>query len=213
MSAEARTPRRGLMLVISSPSGAGKTSLSRRLIERYPALELSISCTTRAPRPGEADGREYHFVSPETFEAMVRDDAFLEYAIVHENRYGTPRAPVMQALAEGRDVLFDIDWQGAMSIASGAPGDVARVFVLPPTMAELEKRLRGRAQDASDVIDRRLQRARDEIRMWGEYDYVVVNQDLDQAFGQLCHIYQAEQDRRGRNLWLGPFVQKLLEER
>ncbi len=200
------------MLVISSPSGAGKTSLSRRLIDRFPELSLSVSCTTRAPRPGETDGREYHFLSPERFEAMVRDQAFLEFALVHEHRYGTPREPVMQALAEGRDVLFDIDWQGAMSIASGAPGDVARVFILPPSMAELETRLHARAQDAGDVIERRLLRARDEIRMWGEYDYVLVNEDLDEAFEALAVIYRAERERRARNLWLGPFVQRLLDE-
>ena len=212
MSAETRQPRRGLMLVISSPSGAGKTSLSRQLIEQFPTLELSVSCTTRAPRPGEQDGREYHFTAPDRFEQMVREEAFLEHALVHEHNYGTPREPVMQALAQGRDVLFDIDWQGAMSIAAGAPGDVARVFVLPPSMAELERRLHARAQDAPDVIARRLARARDEIRMWGEYDYVIVNQELDRAFEQLVRIYQAERDRRGRNLWLGPFVQKLLDE-
>ncbi len=143
---------------------------------------------------------------------MVRDQAFLEFALVHEHRYGTPREPVMQALAEGRDVLFDIDWQGAMSIASGAPGDVARVFILPPSMAELETRLHARAQDAGDVIERRLLRARDEIRMWGEYDYVLVNEDLDEAFEALAVIYRAERERRARNLWLGPFVQRLLDE-
>src|SRR6516165_9670272 len=123
--------RRGLMLVVSSPSGAGKTTLTRRLIAAHPELSLSISCTTRDPRPGEQDGREYHFVSPDRFAAMARDEAFLEHALVHEHRYGTPRAPVEKALAEGRDVLFDIDWQGAMSIAANAPADVVRVFILP----------------------------------------------------------------------------------
>ncbi len=143
------------MLVISSPSGAGKTSLSRRLIAEFPDLSLSVSCTTRPPRPGEEDGREYHFVSPEQFQAMVRDQAFLEYALVHEHSYGTPREPVMRALAEGRDVLFDVDWQGATSIAAGAPGDVVRVFILPPSLAELKRRLHARAQDAHRVIERR----------------------------------------------------------
>ncbi len=204
--------RRGLMLVISSPSGAGKTSLSRRLIADHPELQLSVSCTTRSPRPGEKEGREYHFVTPDSFQAMVRDEAFLEYANVHEHRYGTPRAPVTRALEDGRDVLFDIDWQGAMSIAAGAPGDVARVFVLPPSMAELKRRLEGRAQDAPDVIARRLARAGEEIRMWGEYDYVLVNDDLERAYAGLVGIYQAERLRRSRNPWLHGFVQGLMDE-
>ena len=205
-------PRRGLMLVISSPSGAGKTSLSRRLIGDYPELSLSVSCTTRAPRPGEADGREYIFVTPERFEAMVHDQAFLEFAHVHEHRYGTLRAPVEQALADGRDILFDIDWQGAMSIAEGAPADVVRVFILPPSMAELKRRLHDRAQDPEDVIERRLGRAQGEIRMWPEYDYVIVNDDAGRAYGELVHIYRAERLKRGRNVWVGSFVQRLLDE-
>ncbi len=212
MADNAEEKRRGLMLVISSPSGAGKTSLSRRLTAEHPELQLSVSCTTRPARPGETDGREYHFITPDAFQAMVRDEAFLEYANVHEHRYGTPRAPVMQALDEGRDVLFDIDWQGAMSIASGAPGDVVRVFILPPSMAELKRRLDGRAQDAPDVIARRLARAGEEIRMWGEYDYVLVNDDLERAYGELVSIYQAERLRRSRNPWLHGFVQRLTDE-
>ena len=212
MAADAPHARRGLLLVISSPSGAGKTSLSRRLIADYPELSLSISCTTRAPRPGEEDGREYHFVTPEVFDELAREQAFLESAYVHEHRYGTPRPPVEQALQEGRDVLFDIDWQGAMSIAAGMPGDVVRVFVLPPSMAELRRRLHTRAQDAEDVIERRLGRAKDEIRMWAEYDYVLVNEDIDHAYAALVQIYQAERLKRGRSLWLAPFVQGLLDE-
>jgi len=212
MAADETHPRRGLLLVISSPSGAGKTSLSRRLIADYPELSLSISCTTRAPRPGEEDGREYHFVTPEAFDEMVRDQAFLEYAYVHEHRYGTPRGAVEQALANGQDVLFDIDWQGAMSIAAGLPGDVVRVFILPPSMAELRRRLHTRAQDAEDVIERRLGRAAGEIRMWAEYDYVLVNQDIDAAYAALVEIYRAERLKRGRNVWLAPFVEKLLDE-
>lgn len=204
--------RRGLMLVISSPSGAGKTTLSNRLRKAHPELTLSISCTTRKPRPGEQDGREYHFVTHEQFAEMVRDEAFLEYADVHENRYGTPRGPVMQALEEGQDVLFDIDWQGAMSIAAGAPNDVVRVFVLPPSMADLEKRLYARAQDAHDVIERRLGRSRDEIRYWLEYDYVLVNDDLERCYGDLEGIYRAERLKRSRNPWLKDVVQKLLDE-
>ena len=209
---DAERARRGLLLVISSPSGAGKTSLSRRLILEHPELSLSISCTTRAPRPGEKDGREYHFVTPDDFDRMVRDQAFLEYAHVHEHRYGTPREPVEAALQAGRDILFDIDWQGAMSIAAGMRDDVVRVFVLPPSMAELSRRLHARAQDAEDVIERRLGRAEDEIRMWAEYDYVLVNEDLDATYAELVRIYLAERLKRGRNLWLAPFVETLLGE-
>ena len=212
MADEPREPRRGLMLVISSPSGAGKTSLSRRLIEDFPELSLSVSCTTRAPRTGEVDGREYHFVTPGDFETMVREHQFLEHAEVHEHRYGTPRGPAMAALESGRDILFDIDWQGAMSIAAQAPGDVARVFILPPSMAELKSRLHGRAQDAADVIERRLGRAHGEIRMWGEYDYVLLNDDFERAYRELTHIYQSERLRRPRNLWLAPFVERLMAE-
>jgi guanylate kinase len=213
MSSERHGPRRGLMLVISSPSGAGKTSLSRRLVADHADLELSVSATTRAPRRGEADGREYHFVTPERFEAMVAADAFLEWAEVHENRYGSPKAPVMETLADGRDVLFDIDWQGAMAIAAAASGDVVRVFILPPTMADLARRLHARAQDADDVILRRLGRSYGEIAMWGEYDYVIVNDDFDLAYADLAHIYHAERLRRSRNPWLKPFVQRLLDEK
>jgi guanylate kinase len=212
MSNEPRRPRRGLMLVISSPSGAGKTSLSRRLVADHAELSLSISTTTRAPRPGELDGREYHFVTPDAFEAMVKADDFLEWADVHEHRYGSPKTPVREALEAGRDVLFDIDWQGAMAIAAAAAGDVVRVFILPPSMADLSRRLHARAQDAEDVIARRLQRAHGEIGMWGEYDYVIVNEDFDAAYADLAHIYHAERLRRPRNPWLKPFVDRLLDE-
>jgi guanylate kinase len=212
MSSERHGPRRGLMLVISSPSGAGKTSLSRRLVADHAELELSVSATTRAPRPGEEDGREYHFVTPERFAAMAAAGDFLEWASVHEHRYGSPKAPVMATLADGRDVLFDIDWQGAMAIAASANDDVVRVFILPPSMGELARRLHARAQDAEDVIQRRLGRAYGEIAMWGEYDYVIVNEDYDLAYADLAHIYHAERLRRARNPWLGPFVQGLLDE-
>lgn len=200
------------MLVISSPSGAGKTSLSRRLVADHADLDLSISCTTRPMRPGEADERDYYFIDREKFDAMVREQEFLEYAEVHEHRYGSPRKPVFQALDAGKDVLFDIDWQGAMSIAAGAPGDVVRVFILPPTMKELSRRLHARAQDAEDVIQRRLGRAAGEIRMWGEYDYVLVNEDYDAAYSELVHIYHAERLRRARNPWLKTHVEELLDE-
>ena len=213
MSNDRHRTRRGLMLVISSPSGAGKTSLSRRLVADHADLELSISATTRGPRPGEHDGREYHFVDRPRFDAMVAEDAFLEWAEVHEHRYGSPKAPVMAALDAGRDVLFDIDWQGAMSIAAAAPGDVVRVFILPPSMADLSRRLHARAQDAEDVIARRLGRAYGEIAMWKEYDYVILNDDFDHAYADLAHIYHAERLKRARNPWLKPFVTKLLDEK
>jgi guanylate kinase len=198
--------------VISSPSGAGKTSLSRRLVGDHPHLTLSVSATTRAPRPGERDGREYLFVSPEAFEAMIAEDAFLEWAEVHEHAYGSPRAPVLRHLEAGRDVLFDIDWQGAQAIAASAPEDTVRVFILPPSMDVLARRLHSRAQDAEDVIARRLGRARGEIAHWAEYDYVIVNDDFDRAYGELCAIYAAERLRRARNLWIAPLVSTLLGE-
>jgi guanylate kinase len=213
MSSERRAPRRGLLLAISSPSGAGKTSLSRRLVADHADLTLSISATTRAPRPGEQDGREYHFVSAERFQTMVKLNDFLEWAEVHEHRYGSPKAPVMAAIEAGKDVLFDIDWQGAMSVAASAPGDVVRVFILPPSMADLSRRLHARAQDAEDVIQRRLGRAYGEIAMWGEYDYVILNDDFDAAYAELAHIYHAERLKRARNPWLRGFVQGLLDER
>ena len=205
--------RRGLMLLISSPSGAGKTSLSRRLVVDHADLELSVSATTRAPRPGEEDGREYHFVDRARFDAMVGAGEFLEWAHVHEHRYGTPREPVMAALADGRDVLFDIDWQGAAIISREAPADVVRVFILPPSMAELSRRLHARAQDHEDVIQRRLGRAYDEIPHWTSYDYVIVNEDYDQAYADLAHIYHAERLRRTRNPWLTAVVDGLLDEK
>jgi guanylate kinase len=204
--------RRGLMLVISSPSGAGKTSLANRLRADYSDLDVSTSCTTRAPRRGEEDGREYHFIDRERFDRMVADQAFLEWAEVHEHRYGSPREPVMKALAAGRDVLFDIDWQGAEQVVAGAPGDVVSVFILPPSMAELKRRLHGRAQDEEAVIQRRLGRAWGEISQWRQYDYVIVNTDIDHAYEQLVHIYEAERLRPTRNPWVGPFVDGLKDE-
>jgi guanylate kinase len=205
--------RRGLMLVVSSPSGAGKTSLSRRLVADHPDLELSVSATTRAPRPGEENGREYHFVSRARFDALVAEDAFMEWAEVHEHRYGTLRAPVVDALGAQKDVLFDIDWQGAARIAAVASDKVVRIFILPPTMKDLGRRLHARAQDAEDVIQRRLGRAYGEIERWGEYDYVIVNEDFDKAYDELSHIYGAERLKRDRNPWLGSFVSGLLAEK
>jgi guanylate kinase len=204
--------RRGLLLLISSPSGAGKTSLSRRLVADHADLALSISATTRAPRPGEQDGREYHFVDRATFDDMVERRQFLEWAEVHEHRYGSPREPIMRSLAAGQDVLFDIDWQGAMSVADGAPGDAVCIFIMPPSMADLRRRLYARAQDDHDVIERRLGRAKGEIEMWGRYDYVIVNEDFDRAYADLAHIYHAERLKRARNTWLTSFVEGLMAE-
>ena len=212
MSNEHR-PRRGLLLAISSPSGAGKTSLSRRLLADHPELDLSVSYTTRGPRSRELEGREYHFVDRAHFMDLVNEGAFLEWAEVHDNCYGTPRQPVMDALQAGRDVLFDIDWQGARQIAAQvSPNDIARVFILPPSIADLRRRLYARGQDEADVIEYRLTRAKDEIAHWNEYDHVIVNEDFDQAYAELAHIYHAARATRLRNPWLNPLVEGLLAE-
>jgi guanylate kinase len=205
--------RRGLLLIVSSPSGAGKTSLSRRLVADHADLALSVSATTRPPRPGEEHGREYFFVTPEAFETMVAGDEFLEWAHVHGNRYGTPRGPVEAALEAGKDVLFDIDWQGAEQIAAKMPADAVRVFILPPSMHELARRLHARAQDSQKVIEGRLERAYGEIAQWRAYDYVIVNQDYDLAYADLAHIYHAERLKRDRQAWAEPFVEALLAEK
>ncbi|MBW3559283.1 MAG: guanylate kinase [Proteobacteria bacterium] len=208
----ARTPRRGLMLIVSSPSGAGKTSLCRRLLADTAELHLSTSATTRGPRPGEQDGREYHFIDDRSFQAMAERGEFLEHALVHDHAYGSPKAPVEAALSAGRDVLFDIDWQGARRLAEAAPADAVRVFVLPPSIEELRRRLYARAQDEAAVIERRVSRARDEIAHWGEYDYVFVNDDFDRSYAELAHIYRGERARRERNTWVTAFVDGLMTE-
>ncbi|MDE2355117.1 MAG: guanylate kinase [Alphaproteobacteria bacterium] len=204
--------RRGLLLVVSSPSGAGKTSLCKRLTGEFSELGLSISCTTRAPRPGEEDGREYNFIDRADFEARVARGEFLEWAEVHENLYGTPKAAVMERLARGQDVLFDIDWQGAAQIRAAAPDDMVGVFILPPTLAALERRLHTRAQDSHEVITRRLARARGEIERWPDYDYVIINDEFDAAYERLARLYQAERDRRVRNPWIAAFVSGLFAQ-
>jgi guanylate kinase len=203
--------RRGLMLVLSSPSGAGKTTLSRMLLAD-PAVELSISVTTRPQRPAEQDGAHYHFIDRARFDAMVRDGELLEWAEVFGHRYGTPRAPVEAALAAGRDVLFDIDWQGTQQMREKARGDLVSVFVLPPSARELERRLHTRAQDADDVIRARMAEAADEISHWAEYDYVVVNRDLDHAFTELRAILAAERLKRERQTGLSDFVRAVQAE-
>ncbi|MGA0544369.1 guanylate kinase [Brevundimonas sp. VNH65] len=207
-----RTPRRGVLLIVASPSGAGKTSLCRRLMADHKNLELSVSMTTRGIRPGEVDGRDYNFVSREEFDRLVAADAFLEWADVHGNCYGSPRAPVDRALAEGRDVLFDIDWQGARDVAEKCPGDAVRVFILPPSLAELRRRLVTRSQDSEDVIERRVANAKGEIEHCGEFDYILVNEDFDRSYADLAHVYHAERTRRERNLWVDDYKAALLRE-
>ncbi len=207
-----RTPRRGVLLIVASPSGAGKTSLCRRLMADHGGLELSVSMTTRGIRPGEVAGRDYHFVDDAEFQQGIDADAFLEWADVHGNRYGSPREPVERALSEGRDVLFDIDWQGARQIAAKCPEDAVRVFILPPSLAELRRRLVTRSQDADEVIERRIRNAKGEIEHCGEFDYVFVNDDFDRSFAELAHIYHAERSRRFRNTWVDGYRSSLLAE-
>ncbi len=205
--------RKGLLLILSSPSGAGKSTLARRLMDWDPSLRFSVSATTRPPRPGEEDGREYYFKSRAEFEAMVASGDMLEHAEVFGNLYGSPKGPVERAMAEGRDTLFDIDWQGGQQIRNSALGrDVVSIFVLPPSIAELDRRLRGRAQDSDEVIAGRMAKSRDEISHWAEYDYVLVNRDLDVAFAELLTILQAERLRRDRQPGLAEFVRGLNRE-
>ncbi len=205
--------RRGLMLIVAAPSGAGKTSLCRRLVSDHADLDLSVSVTTRGPRPGEKDGREYHFIDEKHMDGLIADNALLEHAAVHDARYGSPREPVERALSAGKNVLFDIDWQGAQRISAKAPSDVVRVFILPPSIAELNRRLNARAQDSEDVISRRIARAKSEISHWAEYDYVILNDDFDRSYAELVHIYHCEISRRSRGLWISPFVDELMAEK
>jgi guanylate kinase len=201
--------RRGLMLVLSSPSGAGKTTLSRRLLEEDDGVTLSISVTTRKMRPGEKGGRDYHFIDQQRFDALIDKDELLEYAEVFDNYYGTPEKPVMDALAKGHDVLFDIDWQGTQQLREKVRTDLVSVFILPPSIPELEKRLRARAQDDYETIHRRMAKAGDEMSHWAEYDYVVINRDLDQAFAEVKAILAAERLKRERQPGLSDFVRGL----
>jgi guanylate kinase len=205
-------PRRGLMLVLSSPSGAGKTSLSRRLLAEEPSVELSISVTTRPRRMSEIDGQDYHFIDRERYDSMVRNGELLEWAEVFSNCYGTPRKPVEAALAKGRDVLFDIDWQGTQQLVDKVRTDVATIFLLPPSLQELERRLRRRAEDSDEVIHQRMEKAAEEMSHWNEYDYVVVNHDLDLAFGQVRAILAAERLKRDRQTGLAEFVAAMRAE-
>jgi len=204
--------RRGLLLILSSPSGAGKSTLSRRLMAWDQDLSFSVSATTRSPRTGEVDGREYYFKTRAEFQAMVKDGQMLEHAEVFGNFYGSPRGPVEDAMTQGRDTLFDIDWQGGQQIKQAMRGDVVSIFILPPSIAELESRLRGRAQDSEQVIAQRMAKSQAEISHWMEYDYVIVNRDLEAAFGELVTILQAERLRRDRQPHLADFVRGLNQE-
>ena len=202
--------RRGLMLVLSSPSGAGKTTIARKLLEQDPGIEISVSHTTRKMRKGERDGQDYHFVSHDTFTKMRDHGEFLEWAVVFDNYYGTTRKPVEEALAAGRDVLFDVDWQGAASLRDKARDDVVTVFILPPTAADLEQRLNVRAQDPPEIVRRRMLGASNEIQHWTEYRYVVVNYDIDRSVAAIRAVLTAERLRRTRLTGLKQFVQNLL---
>jgi len=203
------TDRRGLMLVLSSPSGAGKSTLSRHLLATDPDIDMSVSVTTRKPRPGERDGKEYHFISQERFDQMVEDDELLEFATVFGNSYGTPRGAVEKALGAGRDILFDIDWQGTQQLMDKAGKDLVRVFILPPSAKELAARLHRRAEDSEEVIAGRMAEAASEISHWAEYDYVFINDDLEASHRAIANILAAERLRRSRQVGLAKFVRQL----
>lgn len=204
--------RRGVLFVLSSPSGAGKSTIARKLMESDDQLSMSVSATTRPPRPGEVDGKDYHFVDVPTFKDMVGDGEFLEWAHVFGHRYGTPRGPVEASLEAGCDVLFDIDWQGAQQLYQEAGNDVVRVFVLPPSMIELERRLRARNTDSAEVIDARMERAASEIGHWDGYDYVLVNDDVERCYEQVHTILRAERLRRSRQTGLIGFVRRMVRK-
>ena len=197
------------MLVMSSPSGAGKTTISRELLSREPELTMSVSATTRPPRPGEVDGKDYFFITKEKFTEMVAADEFLEHATVFDNSYGTPRGPVEASLQDGKDVLFDVDWQGTQQMAGKTRADLVTIFILPPTKDELENRLRTRAQDPEDVINKRMDKAADEMSHYDEYDYIVVNVDVDDSVAEVRSILTAERLKKTRREGLYDFVREL----
>lgn len=202
--------RRGLLFILSSPSGAGKTTLSHMLLKQDEDIRLSISATTRPPRPGEVDGVHYHFISDAKFDAMVEEDDFYEWAHVFDYRYGTPKGAIRNALKDGKDFLFDIDWQGTQQLYQKDQQDVVSVFMLPPNLNELRRRLEARAQDSDVVIDSRMERARAEISHWAEYDYVVINDDINECFDRVREVLDAERMRRTRQTGLIPFVRELM---
>ncbi len=209
MNGSIQIHRRGLMLVLSSPSGAGKSTISRALLDREPGLAMSVSVTTRPPRPGEVDGRDYHFIPVADYERMVRENGLLEHARVFDNYYGTPRARVERELRAGRDILFDVDWQGTQQLAEKTREDLVSIFILPPSHDELAARLRKRAQDPEDVIARRMAKAADEMSHWAEYDYIVVNDVLEDSVSSVRAILMAERLKRRRQVGLSDFVQEL----
>ena len=206
-----RIERRGLMLVLSSPSGAGKTTISRMLLERDEDISLSVSVTTRPKRPGEVDGRDYHFIDPTEFNLMLNRRELLEHAKVFDHYYGTPQSAVEEALAVGKDVLFDIDWQGEQQLKQAARNDLASVFILPPSTEELARRLKSRAQDPADVVAVRMEKAPDEISHWPEYDYIIVNYDIEESVAQVQAVLAAERVKRERQGGLTNFVKRLRE--
>ena len=208
-SAAVTISRRGLMLVLSSPSGAGKSTISKALLERDAGIIMSVSMTTRPMRPGEVDGKDYIFADQETFDAMAAAGEFLEHATVFENSYGTPKAPVEKALGEGRDVLFDVDWQGTQELERNARDDLVCIFILPPSIEELERRLHGRAQDTEEVVKKRMAKASSEMSHWNEYDYIVVNEDVDESVAKVEAILAAERLKRTRQSGMVDFVRSM----
>ncbi len=206
-----KTNRRGLMIVLSSPSGAGKSTLTRRLLRENSNVTMSVSATTRSPRSSEQEGVDYYFVKKNRFVDMIEDEEFLEHAKVFDHYYGTPRAPVERALESGDDVVFDIDWQGAQQLTQTANSDLVKIFILPPSNRELENRLHKRAQDSEAVIARRMAKSASEMSHWSEYDYVIVNDDLEIAMEELLTILACERMKRHRQLWLSPFVKRLTQ--
>ena len=214
MDAASDTParnRRGLLIVLSSPSGAGKTTISRLLLETDASVQMSVSVTTRPKRPGELEGRDYHFVTEAEFQRMVDADEFAEWAYVFDHRYGSPKEPIKEALRAGRDILFDIDWQGTQQLKTAFGNDLVSIFILPPSMEELERRLQARGTDSDEVIAGRMRRAAGEIGHWGEYDYVLINEDLDECLSEVRAIIVAERLRRSRRPYLTDFTRKLNE--
>jgi guanylate kinase len=203
--------RRGLLIVLSSPSGAGKTTISRMLLEADSQITMSISATTRPQRHGEVNDQDYHFIDDAEFERWIQTDQFAEWAYVFDHRYGSPKEPIKEALKDGRDILFDIDWQGTQQLRGAFGTDLVRIFVLPPSMQELERRLRARGTDPEEVIESRMRRAASEIGHWGEYDYVLINEDMDHCLAEVQAIIDAERLRRDRRPYLFDFVRRLVE--